>query len=356
MLDICPTCKGLWFDRGELESAVCSAVQLMAVHELQRVSSPARPCPSCGAVMVEKAVVGGGSLRVDACPSCRGFYLDAGELQRIQHASVRRLGHQRRSEVRLLRQAKSARQRRFQDLQGRESGLEIEAAHSSVDNFFAFLFHLPVEEGSSVQSTPVMVYSLAVALVLGWLWQLSAGVYETVFGWGLIPDQIRIGTNLVTAVTANFLHGGWLHLIGNLYALLLFGDNVEERVGSLSFLIHFVLWGLAGSLLTVALSGPNASSLPHIGASGAIAGVMGAYMVLFPGNRIVVRLFGVSVLGAVAKVPAWLFVGFWGLTQLFSALLELPAIAWWDHLGGLVAGILVGWFYRARSGVRAESL
>ena len=188
-----------------------------------------------------------------------------------------------------------------------------------------------------------------VLLTILWGWQISTNFEETVALWGLVPDLVQDGEAFATMITSNFLHGGWFHLGVNLYALWVFGNNVENRTGSFPFLFLFVFWGFVGSAMTVAYTTGMSSSIPHVGASGAVAGAMGAYAILFPSNRFVVPFAGLFLFGVMLRVPAWLFVGFWAVVQAFSAWLQLPAIAWWAHLGGLLAGMIVGIVYRFSS-------
>jgi membrane associated rhomboid family serine protease len=145
-----------------------------------------------------------------------------------------------------------------------------------------------------------------------------------------------------TLLTCMFLHGGWMHFVGNMWTLYLFGDNVEDRMGSVRFLVFFLLCGLAAGLTHV-LTDPN-SSIPTIGASGAIAGVLGAYFVLFPTARII-TLVPILFIPFIVEIPAIFYLGVWFMSQLFSGTLALigpgyyEGEAWWAHVGGFVAGL-----------------
>jgi membrane associated rhomboid family serine protease len=138
-----------------------------------------------------------------------------------------------------------------------------------------------------------------------------------------------------------FMHGGWLHLGGNMLFLWIFGDNVEHRAGPILFLIGYLVAGLVGSLAQVA-SSPD-SPIPSLGASGAISGVLGAYIVLFPGNRITAFIFRFLL-----RVPAWVVLGMWIALQLFSGLAvndvgsEAGGVAYLAHIGGFASGLLFG--------------
>jgi membrane associated rhomboid family serine protease len=153
---------------------------------------------------------------------------------------------------------------------------------------------------------------------------------------GPLPDWL-------TPLTCIFLHGSWMHIIGNLWFLYIFGDNVEDRFGHAGFVAFYVVCGLAASLAHLALN--PASTAPTIGASGAIAGVMGAYMVLYPRAQ-VLALIPIFVIFYTFVVPAPVFLGIWFLMQFFSGVGEASqasgaGVAWWAHVGGFVAGAAI---------------
>ena len=149
-------------------------------------------------------------------------------------------------------------------------------------------------------------------------------------------------------LTNMFLHGGWVHLIGNIWTLWIFGDNVEDRMGPYRFLFFYLSCGLAGSLAHLYTN--PASTIPAFGASGAIAGVMGAYFVLFPRSRVIV-LIPVLFMPLFFEFPAFLYLGVWALGQFFSGTLSLAyrgypgGVAWWAHVGGFAAGIVLHFFF-----------
>jgi membrane associated rhomboid family serine protease len=166
-----------------------------------------------------------------------------------------------------------------------------------------------------------------------------------VFTYGLVPARLSLidPASWLGLVTSIFLHGGWLHLISNLWMLFIFGDNVEDRLGHGRFLGFYLLSGVMAGL-AFALLDPT-STLPTIGASGAIAGVLGAYFVLFPSAR-VLTLVPLIILPWLVEIPAFIFLGIWFLTQVSSGLLSMGAagafggIAWWAHVGGFAFGAL----------------
>jgi len=188
---------------------------------------------------------------------------------------------------------------------------------------------------------------------------LGRGLVGFVNTWGLVPERFLSSPDpfqWVTLFTSMFLHGGWFHLISNMLALYIFGDNVEDRMGHLRYLIFYLLCGVAAGLTHVFLN-PD-SPVPTVGASGAISGVLAAYLVLFP-TATVIGIVPVLFFGFLAELPAVLYIGVWFFSQLLNGVFSLLApdelatlggVAWWAHVGGFVAGLaLVKLFARRRS-------
>ena len=149
----------------------------------------------------------------------------------------------------------------------------------------------------------------------------------------------------LTVLTCIFLHGGWMHFLGNMWFLYIFGDNVEDRFGHVGYTLFYLATGAAASL-THLVSGPE-STIPTIGASGAIAGVMGAYFLLYPKAR-VMAIIPIVFIIQVMVVPAPIFLGIWFLIQFFQGTFSMGAgpaagVAWWAHVGGFVAGLAAAW-------------
>jgi hypothetical protein len=195
---------------------------------------------------------------------------------------------------------------------------------------------------------------LIVVNVLGFLWELGLGpqLDRALLLLAIIPvrytdPQIAAhfsgSEQVLPFLSSMFLHGGWLHLFSNLWVLWIFGDNVEDRLGHGRFLLFYLASGVAASSLHV-LTNPH-SHLPTLGASGAIAGVMGGYFRFYPHAR-VLTLIPPFILGPYFVLPAVVFLGFWFLLQFFSGAMSLSAgsdaggVAWWAHVGGFVFGVL----------------
>lgn len=175
--------------------------------------------------------------------------------------------------------------------------------------------------------------------------------------YGLVPAEFLTGKDLqpfvpfpiwLTLFTAMFLHAGWLHLIGNMWYLWIFGDNVEASMGSWRYLIFCLLCGVGAAGLQMAVSGK--STVPMVGASGAISGVMGAYFLLFPWSRIL-TVVPIWFFLQLVEVPAVIFLGLWFLLQFFSGMVDLQSLggtAWWAHIGGFLTGALLVLVFRRR--------
>lgn len=159
--------------------------------------------------------------------------------------------------------------------------------------------------------------------------------------WGLVPREVTGGGALTGVLTSMFLHGGWMHLLGNMLFLWIFGDNLEEELGHLWFLVFYLVTGALAGAAQVAVD--PFSSIPMVGASGAIAGVMGGYLLLFPKARVDV-LFIFLIFFRIFAIPAWIVLGVWIGLQFFSGFAtptEDGGVAYWAHIGGFVAGLIL---------------
>ena len=202
---------------------------------------------------------------------------------------------------------------------------------------------------------PLINVILIVANVLAFLFELQLGepaLKEFIFAWGLIPIHFVSdpSTAWVTIFSAMFLHGGWFHIINNMWVLFIFGDNVEARMGGIRYLIFYLLSGIAAGLLQSFIL--PSSDIPMIGASGAVAGVLGAYLVLFPQSRIA-SLVPIFFIFTLIEIPAFVFLLFWFVSQLYSGLFAIQGggasgIAWWAHIGGFIFGIVMVSLFKRR--------
>jgi len=209
---------------------------------------------------------------------------------------------------------------------------------------------IPIRDENPTRRRPVVTVALIAACVVVFLWQIgSTGGFErSVLRFGLIPAVLTGHAGLApepavlppqfALLTHMFLHGGLLHLGGNMLYLWIFGNNVEDRLSHLRFFAFYLACGVAAGLVHVAFD--PASSIPMVGASGAISGVLAAYLLWFPNARVLVLIPAGFLFTTL--LPAWLLIAVWFLLQLVNALLSDPSatdVAWWAHVGGFVAGL-----------------
>ncbi|WP_128515679.1 rhomboid family intramembrane serine protease [Tabrizicola thermarum] len=203
----------------------------------------------------------------------------------------------------------------------------------------------PIRDHNPSGRTPFVTFALIASNILIFLayftsrseWQLQ----EFFMTWGLVPARVLSGEGLETIVTSMFLHGSWMHLAGNMLFLWIYGDNLEEEMGHFGFLIFYLACGVVAGLAQ-ALPDPG-SPVPMVGASGAIAGVMGGYLLLFPRAKVDV-LFIFIIFFRIVAIPAWIVLGLWLVIQIGSGV-SVPGdeggVAYWAHVGGFVAGLVL---------------
>ena len=217
---------------------------------------------------------------------------------------------------------------------------------------------IPLRDVIPSRTTPFVTVLLIVVNVAVFLFELSLGdsVDAFVFDFGLVPASFSV----LTLFTSMFLHGGFLHVGGNMLYLWIFGDNVEDRVGHGRFLLFYLLCGTAAAVAQTFMQ-PD-SRVPMVGASGAVAGVMGAYFVLYPHSKIV-TLLPIFIFIQLIEVPAIIFLGIWFLMQFVSGVGSIGAaaegrmaggIAFWAHVAGFVAGVLGVLVFRRPERERVE--
>ncbi|MEM8536336.1 MAG: rhomboid family intramembrane serine protease [Pseudomonadota bacterium] len=199
--------------------------------------------------------------------------------------------------------------------------------------------HNPSERTPHVTLT-LMALNIAIFLAGLVLFQSDRALSQLYFNYALIPALVADGQNYYTLVTSVFLHGGFMHLAGNMLFLWIFGDNLEEEMGHMPFLVFYLACGVAAGLAQF-YTDPT-SQVPVVGASGAIAGVMGGYLLLFPKARVDIFIFFI-VFFRILPIPAWLMLGLWFALQLFNGLrvdTSMGGVAYWAHAGGFVIGLL----------------
>ncbi|MBS4032402.1 MAG: rhomboid family intramembrane serine protease [Clostridiales bacterium] len=215
---------------------------------------------------------------------------------------------------------------------------------------------IPLKDSPKTRTFPYVNVSIIIINIIVFIRQLAMTNPELqsfVFTYGLIPQAVtealtqgHFSAIITPLLTYQFMHGGWLHIGSNMLYLWVFGDNIEDRVGHSKYLLFYLLVGSLAGFAQIAID--TGSTVPIIGASGAVAGVLGAYLVSCPRAR-VLALIPVFIIFTLAEVPAVIFLGFWFILQIFSGIASIGAagvsIAFWAHIGGFVAGlVLVGLF------------
>jgi membrane associated rhomboid family serine protease len=220
---------------------------------------------------------------------------------------------------------------------------------------------IPLRDDNPSGTPQIVTIAFIVMCVLVFLWQLSFGpqggqrivyalgvVPASLLGQGQLPPELSLVSPWMTVFTSMFMHGGWMHLIGNMLYLWIFGDNVEDSMGHGRFVVFYLLCGIA-AVLAQALPDPS-STIPMVGASGAISGVLGAYLLLYPHARVLVAIpFGFYL--HTMRIPAGLVLVLWFGLQLFSSAMAQPGqggVAFRAHIGGFVAGMILITLFKQR--------
>ncbi len=330
-IDACPMCNGAWFDEGELD--VVDGRDDQNVEKLVSEESKAsdRPCPRGHGLMREHTFPGELRTPVERCATCGGLWLDGEERRKLARATTK---------------------------EGQETTAETWAKRGAIWAV-QMITQLPVEVENPKRGTPWIVIGLLAILLamfglqyLHWVDTGDCLVQARRRGHdpgiclapvaGRLREQLHdMGVSAIskgswyTIFTHMFLHGNWAHLLGNIYFLWIFGDNVEEVFGRRRFIALFLLAGLVGGLLEVLLT--QATADPIVGASGGIAGVMAAYLWCFPRNKLFQVILFVQV-----KLPAWVYIFFWIGFQFVMGLFATNShVAWFSHIGGFMAGIIM---------------
>ena len=223
---------------------------------------------------------------------------------------------------------------------------------------------IPLHDDNPIRTTPTLTVALIVSCVVIFLWQVSLGtqveraiyalgvIPAVLFGHERLPESIALVGPPATLITSMFLHGGWMHLIGNMLYLWIFGNNIEDAMGHARFIVFYMLCGIAAAFAQ-ALPDPQ-STIPMIGASGAISGVLGAYLLLFPHARVLVAIPFGFYLHTVRLKAGWV-LGFWFVLQLISSMATTAegegGVAFGAHIGGFIAGMALLPLFKKR-GVR----
>jgi membrane associated rhomboid family serine protease len=221
----------------------------------------------------------------------------------------------------------------------------------------------PLRDDNPITITPIVTWALIVLNVMVFLYQVSLGpnasqrfayqfgaIPAAIVGELRLPDTLVVIPPAVSLLTSMFLHGGWMHLIGNMWFLWIFGNNIEEAMGHIRYLAFYLICGFIASAIHI-LAYPD-STIPTVGASGAIAGALGAYIMLYPRARVWTLIF-LGFFIRLMFIPAWIVLGVWILLQFVNGSMAAGAqnaggVAFWAHVGGFIAGVLlVGLFKKS---------
>jgi len=223
---------------------------------------------------------------------------------------------------------------------------------------------LPIRDDTPSRTFPLVTFLLILANGLVWLWELSLGGGATLnhfyYQFGFVPGVLTgvykapswaIAPYFLTTLTSMFIHGSWGHILGNMLFLWIFGNNIEDYLGHNKYLLFYLAGGVVAAIVQL-LSGPT-SQVPTIGASGAIAAVMGAYFFLYPKAKIQTLVFFIFI--TIVRLPAWIFLGIWFVMQLFEGTFgAAQGVAVWAHVGGFLFGVVIAWISSRRGRTRTE--
>jgi membrane associated rhomboid family serine protease len=316
-MDVCPSCNGIWFEKNELDKVVLDTgdttrPDLAIVESLSLYKGQAKlQCPGCKVMLNRYELSSESELNIDVCTQCYGIWIDRARLQ----------------QAKAFYEAPRARN-------------EIENKKTTTSHWlFQFLLGLPVEFNVKPKSFPYVTVSLIslctlVAAITLFYIDNPKGIMDS---YGVLPPGEHTSHWLVTLITYQFLHGGVFHIGSNMYFLYILGNNLEDALGRVHFLAFYLLCGIAGALAHVAAN--SLTSVPIVGASGSIAGVMAGYMFIFRRAKLTFMfVFWQKKLSVVWYALIW--IGF----NLFGILSGGGAVAWHAHLGGFAAGLLWAYF------------
>lgn len=347
LLFFCTKCYGLWLEGDQLvklstsQAPILINTELLSKYTTSDQNQRKTTCPNGHGNMKITQFPTSRPLVLDWCQDCFGIWFERGEMDRIAKvASNTKRSIQNDIEV-TYHTAIETEILKYQD------GTEPPAA----SQFYQWLTGVAIEVYSPVERAPIVTWTLIGINFLVFMLQFISISYNTdtkLFfqTWGMTPQKIMHGDMLWTLFSSMFLHAGIVHLLGNMYFLWIAGDNVEDRLGHWRFLLLYVMSGIIAAFLHIATV--SGWSVPMVGASGAISGLLGAYSRFFPKRKFFVRFFYFLWFNWLFRVPAYVYFGFWFFLQAIYAMLQIPGIAFSAHIGGFIAGLAIAHWYMRR--------
>ncbi|WP_110457281.1 rhomboid family intramembrane serine protease [Shewanella algidipiscicola] len=312
-VDNCRSCGGMWFENGELNGALSRADNgddKVRVEETlgQQLGASARQCVQCECIMQRHFLMPGYEIEVDVCHQCSGVFIDEHERAKVVHSPL-----------------------------VKKHLADLNAKISAKTWIFQFLSQMPVEFSLKPASRPIMTYlllALNILIFIGYGFDLNTT--DTVFdNFAMRSSDLLAGHHPWSLVSHMFLHGDLLHLAGNMYFLYVVGDNLEDALGRAKFLGLYLLCGFAAAAAQI-IADPS-SSIPMVGASGAIAGLFGMYLIWFR-HASLTFMFVIYQ----KKLSPLAFFGIWLVFNIIGLLMAGEGVAYWAHIGGFVAGLAIG--------------
>jgi membrane associated rhomboid family serine protease/Zn-finger nucleic acid-binding protein len=345
-IDYCPACQGLWFDPGEMRDYIRVFLQnnpnlekdkinlRQTVARIDSLPEFSRSCPRCRVPMGKVNYSYDSNVIIDQCPKCCGVWVDRGEIQQI---------------IRYIKQNQSTLEFTPEALErAKKDGLLIEIA-DVVDTIMLkphLILALLTGTALPVADVRTQNFPYGTAGIIGL--NVLIFLYQVIFirnsssffhSFGFIPAEVASGAKGYTIITSMFIHASSLHLLGNMIFLWVFGDNVEDSLGLAKYLVSYLIFGMFAGFTHYLLK--SGLQIPAVGASGAISGILGAYLILFPRKKLTVKLKY-----SLVDLPVWFYLGTWTVFQVFHVLFFASpgfstGTAWLAHSGGFLAGILM---------------
>ncbi|WP_345884384.1 rhomboid family intramembrane serine protease [Shewanella algae] len=318
-VDSCNQCEGIWFDNGELNGALSTADNGNDHVRIEESLGPhlglsKRQCMHCEEQMHRYHLMDGYQIELDVCHSCSGVWVDKDERDKVVQSP------------------------RLQGLLA-----ELNGKISVKTWLFQFLSQMPVEFNLKTRSQPAITYLLlALNIMIFAAYGTDLDIADTVFAnFALRADEVLHGSHVWTLFSHMFLHGDWIHLAGNMYFLYVVGDNLEDALGRMRFLGLYLLCGLAAAAVQI-IADPG-SNIPMVGASGAIAGLFGMYLLWFR-HASLTFMFVIYQ----KKLSPMAFFAIWLAFNVVGLMMAGEGVAYWAHIGGFAMGLILGFGLKSR--------